>query len=122
MSDELIVCIAILILSAIITAIAIIYICALLAITKTEEYQKDERHIIRDPADIIRRVPEDISRADNLKDAAKAVSEKISGEIEIISIESRGDNHGDVERESDQDNRRDSDRDGRTESSARAGH
>lgn len=58
MSDELIVCIAILILSAIITAIAIIYICALLAIT--EEYQKDERHIIRDPADIIRRVPEDI--------------------------------------------------------------
>lgn len=42
MSDELIVCIVILILSAIITAIAIIYICALLAITKTEEYQKNE--------------------------------------------------------------------------------
>ena len=51
-------------------------------------------------------------RADNLKDAAKAVSEKIPGEIKIISIESRGDNHGDVERESDQNNRRDSDRDG----------
>lgn len=66
MSDELIVCITILILSAIITAILIVYICALLAITKTEEYQKNE---------------------------------------------GRGDNHGDVERESDQNNRRDSDRD-----------
>ena len=42
MSDELIVCITILILSAIITAILIVYICALLAITKTEEYQKIE--------------------------------------------------------------------------------
>lgn len=60
MSDELIVCISILILSAIITAIWIIYICALLAVTRSEEYQKDERDIIRDPADIIRRVPEDI--------------------------------------------------------------
>lgn len=60
MSDELIVCIAILILSAIITAISTIYICALLAITRAEEYQKDERDIIRDPADIIRRVPEDL--------------------------------------------------------------
>lgn len=60
MSDELIVCITILILSAIITAILIIYICALLAVTRAEEYQKDERDIIRDPADIIRRVPEDI--------------------------------------------------------------
>lgn len=60
MSDELIVCITILILSAIITAILIIYICALLAVTRAEEYQKDERDIIRDPADIIRRVPEDL--------------------------------------------------------------
>lgn len=60
MSDELIVCIVILILSAIITAIWIIYICALLAVTRSEEYQEDERHIIRDPADIIRRVPEDL--------------------------------------------------------------
>lgn len=49
-------------------------------------------------------------RADNLKDAAKAVSEKIPGEIEIISIESRGESYGDAERESNQDNRRDSDR------------
>jgi hypothetical protein len=60
MSDELIVCIVILILSAIITAISIIYICALLAVTRAEEYQKDERDIIRDPADIIRRIPEGI--------------------------------------------------------------
>lgn len=60
MSDELIVCIVILILSAIITAIWIIYLCALLAVTRSEEYQKDERNTIRDPADIIRRVPEDI--------------------------------------------------------------
>lgn len=60
MSDELIVCSAILILSAIITAISIIYIRAFLAITKTEEYQKDERNTIRDPADKLRRVPEDI--------------------------------------------------------------
>lgn len=60
MSDELIVCIVILILSAIITAIWIIYICALLAVTRSEEYQKDERNTIRDPADIIRRVPEDL--------------------------------------------------------------
>lgn len=60
MSDELIVCIVILIFSAIITAILIIYICALLALIKSEEYQKDEGDIIRDPADIIRRVPEDI--------------------------------------------------------------
>lgn len=60
MSDELIVCISILILSAIITAIWIIYICALLAVTRSEEYQEDERDIIRDPADIIRRVPEDL--------------------------------------------------------------
>lgn len=60
MSYELIVCITILILSAIITAILIIYICALLAVTKAEEYQKNEGDIIRDPADIIRRVPEDL--------------------------------------------------------------
>ena len=60
MSDELIVCISILILSAIITAISIIYIRAFLAITRSEEYQKDEGDTIRDPADIIRRVPEDI--------------------------------------------------------------
>lgn len=60
MSDELIVCIVILILSAIITAIWIIYICALLAVTRSEEYQEDERHIIRDPVDKLRRVPEDI--------------------------------------------------------------
>ena len=60
MSDELIVCIIILILSAIIIAISTIYICALLAVTRAEEYQKDERDIIRDPADIIRRVPEDL--------------------------------------------------------------
>lgn len=60
MSDELIVCIVILILSAIITAILIIYICALLAVTRAEEYQKNEGDIIRDPADIIRRVPEDL--------------------------------------------------------------
>lgn len=43
MSDELIVCVVILILSAIITAIWIIYICALLAITRSEECQKDEK-------------------------------------------------------------------------------
>lgn len=60
MSDELIVCIVILILSVISAVILIVYICALLAITKTEEYQKDERNTIRDPADIIRRVPEDL--------------------------------------------------------------
>lgn len=60
MSDELIVCITILILSALITAISIIYICALLAITKTEEYQKNEGDIIRDPVDKLRRVPEDL--------------------------------------------------------------
>lgn len=60
MSDERIVCITILILSAIIIAILIIYICALLAVTRAEEYQKNEGDIIRDPADIIRRVPEDI--------------------------------------------------------------
>ena len=60
MSDELIVCIVILILSAIITAIWIIYICALLAVTRSEEYQKDERNTIRNPAHIIGRVPEDI--------------------------------------------------------------
>lgn len=46
MSDELIVCIVILILSAIITAILIIYICALLALIKSEEYQKDEGDVI----------------------------------------------------------------------------
>lgn len=60
MGDELIVCFVIVILSAIITAIWIIYICALLAVKRSEEYQKDERNTIRDPADIIRRVPEDI--------------------------------------------------------------
>lgn len=60
MSDELIVCIVILILSAIITAISIIYICAFLAITRAEEYRKNEGDTIRDPADVIRRVPEDI--------------------------------------------------------------
>lgn len=60
MSDELIVCIAILILSAIITAILIIYICALLAVTRAEEYQKDEGDTIRNPVDKLRRVPEDI--------------------------------------------------------------
>lgn len=42
MSDKLIVCIVILILSAIITAILIIYLCALLAVTKAGEYQKNE--------------------------------------------------------------------------------
>lgn len=60
MSDELIVCISILILSAIITTISIIYIRAFLAITRVEEYQKNEGDTIRDPADISRRVPEDI--------------------------------------------------------------
>lgn len=60
MSDELIVCVAILILSAIITAISIIYICAFLAITRSEEYQKNEGDTIRDPVDKLRRVPEDI--------------------------------------------------------------
>lgn len=60
MSDELIVCITILILSAIITAILIIYLCALLAVTRSEEYQKDERNTIQDPDHIIGRVPEDI--------------------------------------------------------------
>lgn len=60
MSDELIVCVVILILSAIITAIWIIYICALLAVTRSEEHQKDERNTIRDPVDKLRRVPEDI--------------------------------------------------------------
>lgn len=50
-------------------------------------------------------------RANNLEVAAKAVSEKIPGEIKIISIESRGGSHGDAERYSYQDNRRDSDRD-----------
>lgn len=38
-------------------------------------------------------------RADNLHAAVKAVSEKIPGEIKIISIESRGEKHGDVERD-----------------------
>ena len=60
MSDELIVCISILILSAIITAISIIYIRAFLAITRSEGYQKDEGDTIRDPVDKLRRVPEDI--------------------------------------------------------------
>jgi len=60
MSDELIVCIGILILSVIVAVIGIVYICALVAITRAEEYQKDERDIIRDPADIIRRIPEGI--------------------------------------------------------------
>lgn len=60
MSDELIVCISILILSAIITAISIIYIRAFLAITRVEEYQKNEGDTIRDPVDKLRRVPEDI--------------------------------------------------------------
>lgn len=60
MSDELIVCSAILILSAIITAISIIYIRAFLAITRSEEYQKDERDVIRDPVDKLRRIPEDL--------------------------------------------------------------
>jgi hypothetical protein len=60
MSDELIVCIAILILSAIITAISIIYICAFLAITRSEEYQKNEGDTIRNPVDKLWRVPEDI--------------------------------------------------------------
>lgn len=31
-------------------------------------------------------------RADNLKDAAAAVSEKIPGEVEILSIEAKGTN------------------------------
>lgn len=60
MSDELIVCIVILILSVISAVILIVYICALLAVTRSEEYQKDERNTIRDPVDIIRRVPEDL--------------------------------------------------------------
>lgn len=60
MSDELIVCIVILILSAIITAISIIYICALLAVTRSEDYQKNEGDVIRNPVDKLRRVPEDL--------------------------------------------------------------
>lgn len=60
MSDELIVCITILILSAIITAILIIYICALLAVTRSEDYQKNEGDVIRNPVDKLRRVPEDL--------------------------------------------------------------
>lgn len=60
MSDELIVCITILILSAIITAIWIIYICALLAVTRSEDYQKNEGDVIRNPVDKLRRVPEDL--------------------------------------------------------------
>jgi hypothetical protein len=60
MSDELIVCSAILILSAIITAISIIYIHAFLAITRAEECQKNEGDTIRDPVDKLRRVPEDL--------------------------------------------------------------
>lgn len=48
MSDELIVCIVILILSVISAVILIVYICALLAITKTEEYQKNQRRRVRD--------------------------------------------------------------------------
>lgn len=48
-------------------------------------------------------------RADNLKDAAKAVSEKIPG-AKIEDIEARGGNYGDAERNSYQDNRRDSGR------------
>ena len=60
MSDELIVCISILILSAIITAIWIIYICALLAVKRLEEYQKDEGDTIRNPVDKLRRIPEGI--------------------------------------------------------------
>lgn len=60
MSDELIVYISILILSAIITAISIIYISAFLAIRRVEEYQKNEGDTIRDPVDKLRRVPEDI--------------------------------------------------------------
>lgn len=60
MSDELIVCISILILSAIITAISIIYIRAFLAITRVEEYQKNEGDTIRDPVDKLRRVSKDI--------------------------------------------------------------
>ena len=35
-------------------------------------------------------------RADNLKDATKAVSEKIPGDIEILSIEARGENNENV--------------------------
>lgn len=60
MSDELIICIVILILSAIITAIWIIYICALLAVTRSEDYQKNEGDVIRNPVDKLRRVPEDL--------------------------------------------------------------
>lgn len=60
MSDELIVCIAILILSAIITTISLIYIRAFLAVTRSEGYQKNEGDIIRDPVDKLRRVPEDL--------------------------------------------------------------
>lgn len=60
MSDELIVCIVILILSVIVAVIVIVYICALVAITRAEGYQKNEEDIIRNPADIIRRVPENI--------------------------------------------------------------
>lgn len=60
MSDELIVCIAILILTVITAALLIIYICAVLAVTRAEDYQKNEGDIIRDPADKFRRVPEDI--------------------------------------------------------------
>ena len=41
-------------------------------------------------------------RADNLKDATKAVSEKIPGEIKILSIEAKGGRENDDERQSSQ--------------------
>jgi hypothetical protein len=41
-------------------------------------------------------------RADNLHDAVKAVSEKIPGEIKILSIEAKGGREDDDERQSSQ--------------------
>lgn len=59
MIDELIVCIVILILTVIIAAIMTVYMRTI-AITRAEDYHKNEGDIIRDPADKFRRVPEDI--------------------------------------------------------------
>jgi hypothetical protein len=41
-------------------------------------------------------------RANNLKDAARSVSEKIPGEIKILSIEAKGGREDDDERQSSQ--------------------
>lgn len=79
MSDELIVCIVILILSAIITAIWIIYICALLAVRRSEEYQKDEGDVIRNPFDKLRRIPEDIHPSGQSEGCSEGCIRKNSG-------------------------------------------